>query len=439
MADPVGTTQPIGGTLDGPPKPPAGYQLQPKPPAGYSLDSMTPAPQDTVNEGEPYWVSSAIGRPTAVESAPSAGNINTANTREVAYVNPEDHPISKVNVVDKELFTPSVAAHETTHNFQYSRNADFQRNLDSLDQPNTGATALSRYDYGGVEGLKKNHPEIGKLNREQQGKIVQDLSDAQGSLHPHMTPAELAKWDETKHALERPIQQLQHIPAQENTVATAPDQWLSKHTIFNGHPLQRALDFISPPRPDTRPLGAAEPPSTALGYAQPSEYVRGGEYVQPETPSQKMTSQMPRATMGGYDQGPLSGKQVSGMLQQGNIDVNHRPGISNADGTHSSIFSMTVPVDKNGEVWKGAYDKAPGYALVPSIANGKFLTPDGKKPNEKDKKAMSQLEDAATDYYSKTKQHLGVFASSQAADKYAGQTHAYMNDGTAKKVYTPSY
>lgn len=100
---------------------------------------------------------------------------------------------------------------------------------------------------------------------------------------------------------------------------------------------------------------------------------------------------------------------------------------------------MTIPINKDGTPWNGKYEDAPQYALVPSIANGKFLTPDGKKPNEKDKKAMSKLEDAATKQYAKTREHLGVFSSDRAANDYAGATHAYMNDGTDKKVYTPSY
>jgi hypothetical protein len=140
-----------------------------------------------------------------------------------------------------------------------------------------------------------------------------------------------------------------------------------------------------------------------------------------------------------YDVGPMAGKPVPGLVQQGNIDVNHRPGIKNADGSVSSIYSMTIPVDQQGNPWKGDYEKAPRYALVPSIANGKFLTPDGKIPKEGDKKANQALEDAATAYYDKTRQHLGIFGSGDAADQYAGATHAYVNDGTARKVYTPSY
>lgn len=140
-----------------------------------------------------------------------------------------------------------------------------------------------------------------------------------------------------------------------------------------------------------------------------------------------------------YDLGPLAGKPIPGMKQLGNIDVNHRPSILNDDGSHSSIYSMTIPIDKDGSVWSGNWDKAPQYALVPSIANGKFMTPDGKIPARSDKAANAALEQNATDYYDKTRQHLGVFDSADAADQYATQTHAYSNDGTGKRVYAPSY
>lgn len=150
-----------------------------------------------------------------------------------------------------------------------------------------------------------------------------------------------------------------------------------------------------------------------------------------------------------YDIGPMKGKAVDGMVKPGNIDVNHRPGIDNADGTHSSIFSATIPVDTDGSVWKGDYSKAPGYALVPTIEHGKFMTKDGKLPPEmyrgKDpdskpyKDAQEALGKRATDYYSATREHLGIFKTGDAADSYANQTHEWVNDGTKNRVYTPSY
>lgn len=112
-----------------------------------------------------------------------------------------------------------------------------------------------------------------------------------------------------------------------------------------------------------------------------------------------------------------------GQVKAGNIDVNHRPVIQNADGSHSTIFSMTIPIGKGK------------WALVPSIVGGKFLTKDGKMPDMKDKKAMEKLEDAAYDHYEKTGEHLGIFESQKAADDYANATHDYMPSGSDEKVY----
>ena len=138
----------------------------------------------------------------------------------------------------------------------------------------------------------------------------------------------------------------------------------------------------------------------------------------------------------------MAGKSVPGLVQKGNIDVNHRPSITNYDGSKSSIFSVTVPIGKDGHSvsWDDP-KKITAYALVPSIVNGKFLTPDGNIPHNYRSKnpAMQNLEESATKHYDQTRQHLGIFKSDSAADDYAGLTHAYGNDGTATKVYTPSY
>jgi hypothetical protein len=137
-----------------------------------------------------------------------------------------------------------------------------------------------------------------------------------------------------------------------------------------------------------------------------------------------------------YDTGPRAGKPVEGMIRGGNIDVNHRPEVTNADGTHSTIFSVTVPLDREGNAVSWESPAIANYALVPGIVNGRFLTPNGKKPVGKD--ANGALEDRAAENYQHTRQHLGIFKSAEAASKYAGETHAYMPDGTARKVFTPS-
>ena len=137
-----------------------------------------------------------------------------------------------------------------------------------------------------------------------------------------------------------------------------------------------------------------------------------------------------------YDNGAQSGQPVPGMIQRGNIDVNHRPSITNADGSRSSIFSMTVPLDKNASPISWDDPNPASYALVPSIAHGRFLMSDGKMPT--DDAGIKRLEKAATDYYGKTRQQLGVFNSPSSADEYATLNHDYGNNGTGTKVYTPS-
>src|SRR6266516_2238179 len=59
--------------------------------------------------------------------------------------------------------------------------------------------------------------------------------------------------------------------------------------------------------------------------------------------------------------------QPAGLLEPGNLNLSGRPVIQNADGSHSSEFSTSFGTDK-------------GEVLVPTIVNGKFLTPDGTKP-----------------------------------------------------------
>lgn len=100
-----------------------------------------------------------------------------------------------------------------------------------------------------------------------------------------------------------------------------------------------------------------------------------------------------------------------GLAQAGNIPIWGRPTVQNADGTHSSEYSVSFQ-DKDGlEV------------LVPTVVNGRFLTPDGKKPPEgsEAEKAMFR---AAWDNYLKTGQNLGKFKSAADADAYSKILHS---------------
>ena len=99
-----------------------------------------------------------------------------------------------------------------------------------------------------------------------------------------------------------------------------------------------------------------------------------------------------------------------GLLYPGNIDLSNRPVIHNADGTISSEYSVSFG-DENGH-----------EVLVPTVVNGRFLTPDGKKPPE-GSKAEQQMFKAAFQHYENSGEHMGIFDSPESADAYATAVH----------------
>ncbi|MBZ9706059.1 hypothetical protein LB543_04910 [Mesorhizobium sp. ESP7-2] len=84
-----------------------------------------------------------------------------------------------------------------------------------------------------------------------------------------------------------------------------------------------------------------------------------------------------------------------GMLEQGNIDLNARPIVKNADGSYSTVRSMSFGDNGGREI------------LVPTVS------PDGK--------IMS--DGAAADLYGSTGQNLGKFDTPAHADMYAEALH----------------
>lgn len=91
--------------------------------------------------------------------------------------------------------------------------------------------------------------------------------------------------------------------------------------------------------------------------------------------------------------GIMSGQPV-GQLEAGNIDLTNRPRVKNADGTVSTVRSISVEVDGK-------------TVLLPTVSE------DGKILSNKD--AIAQ--------YQKTGKHLGIFKDEAAADRYAEQLH----------------
>jgi hypothetical protein len=86
----------------------------------------------------------------------------------------------------------------------------------------------------------------------------------------------------------------------------------------------------------------------------------------------------------------------AGLTTPGNIDLTNRPDVLNADGSHSSVRSMSFQDTKGGP-----------EVLVPTVSE--------------DARIMS--EDEAIEQYRKTGRHLGQFATVPDADRYANALH----------------
>jgi hypothetical protein len=88
--------------------------------------------------------------------------------------------------------------------------------------------------------------------------------------------------------------------------------------------------------------------------------------------------------------------QFQGLHTPGNIDLNNRPKVFNPEtGGHSTVWSMGIGLDDGKE------------ALIPRVSD------DGRILSEKE----------AIEQFKKTRKHLGVFHSKEAANDYAELLH----------------
>jgi hypothetical protein len=352
---------------------------------------MTSFAQQKINDEAPAPIANAArnsgvtaaatGDDFAAKDATTGGRVSNNNIAgAVDEGEPHQMLLNRAAINQRGLVT-----HEATHLWQNNLPPKLKEQI-----PEGSTDPKQEYNYGGVEGLNAHRAGGGTfltLPAEQQSRLIENLV-----RRPH--DAELQK------AAAPYIEDIRNTPLSQ-IMPTAPQ---SSRTQLES--------FINQVRAKV-PLAGAVP-----GLHKGDDTIE----TKPRTPLG------PRDDIPGMEQ--LSGKPApssdtmaaahpKGLVEPGNLPLANRPTIQNADGSHSSELSFSREEDGK-------------EVLVPSVVNGKFMTPDGKIPPLGHKDATGKyiptpqekaMQDKAWAHYQQTGEHLGKFDNPDNADAYANVLH----------------
>jgi hypothetical protein len=117
-----------------------------------------------------------------------------------------------------------------------------------------------------------------------------------------------------------------------------------------------------------------------------------------------------------------------GMVVPGNINLQGRPIRLNADGTVSTELSTSFM--EHPKAFGSPTNR--GEILVPTVVNGRFLTPEGDEPPLGHRDSTGRYQPSpeeramwirAQERYRNTGEHMGIFADPESANAYATQAH----------------
>ena len=121
----------------------------------------------------------------------------------------------------------------------------------------------------------------------------------------------------------------------------------------------------------------------------------GAEFIAPNGAVIRKPGAAPQQSVPAKEQPKQQAQQPEkGLLTPGNIDLNNRPVVKNADGSISTVRSITITDDKGRAI------------LIPTVVGNKVVS-----------------NDEAVKHYRDTGEHLGIFSSVKDADAYAQSLH----------------